>query len=172
LVGTGVLALAGCNGSFAGSGTMHIPSGRGVALTAMHVECSPSTQQARGFLLYLDPVAHVRIVSTILSPATIYPPDYFQQLIGGDGLSPVVLGGPPNGTIELPQVRCDNDPNQGHYQGAFGKGAQAGTFTYDINADASCTSGFRAEVSITSGPGNGYDNDSCITGRVRPLSVK
>jgi hypothetical protein len=149
---------------------MHIPSGRGVALTAMHVECSPSTQQVHGFLFYLDPASRVRILSTILSPATFYPVDVF-QLARGDGLSPAVLGAP-NGNVELPQSQCDNDPSQGHYQGVFGNGAQAGTFTYDVNADPSCTSGFRAQVHITSGPGNGYDNDSCITGRVRPLTVK
>lgn len=177
-----VAALAGCQGSFEGSGTMR-STVTGKATTVLRIECSPSTQRVTGFVAFVDPAAKVVIKTAALVSAiddTDYSDyyDYLDYLDGIGGLRPInPVGGSP--------LSCDNDADEGHYLGAYGAAlpapgvlpsvsslpSGAGLFSYDVEANEDCTSGYEVSIAVSSGRYAGYNNDGCVTGKIRPLQV-
>src|SRR5437660_912664 len=85
-----VTLLAGCNGSFAGSGTVTTPNG--LAATSFELKCSVTTQAASGFLSYKDPAARIRFYSEALQLTSGIPDDVSSFVSGVTGRSAVSLG--------------------------------------------------------------------------------
>lgn len=167
LVLAGLAATAGCNGSFSGGGTMPAASGAGKAITLMKVVCSPSTQQVTGVLAYADPSARVSVTSKILSRGSTFGE---VPALGLNEFPRLVSNQP--GIAMVPTDTCDNDPSRGRYVGTYGQAGSLGTFSYAVDADSRCQSGYSVAVSFQGGRFAGYSNDGCVTGTIRPITAK
>lgn len=178
LAASGLVALSACNGSFEGGGSMPAPGGGALkAGLAMHVECSPTTQLVRGGIVYSDPTAQVYLTTSTLSRGLVGFPNEILSELGGLRLAPSIPGLPTEFT-----ATCDNDATQGHYTGIYGRNigvgsfgdlpTSLGTFTLDLNADQSCSSRYRATIAMAGGRYDGYRNSGCVSGMIRPLTVR
>ena len=143
-----VAALAGCNGSFTGSGTMIGKKGT-PAIIKMSVLCDPNTQTVSGSFLYTDPMAGISVRGAAVDRALI-------STYGG----------------YYEPAQCDNDESEAHYV-VRSKTQEVRvdvqqTPTYN---GRTCTSGYAVTVAILSGKGAGYQNASCVRGTMTPITV-
>ncbi len=163
--GVGLVMLTGCNGSFAGSGTMESATGRGVATMSFSIRCDPNTQTVSGGLTYSDSAARTSLTArpTERGYADDYPYPYpYPYPI------PAVQEGPGSEYV----AECDNDQEEGHYVGTYTGSVngryRSGTIRVDLQMTGECRGG--AYVSIVLDDWS-YSNEGCLdSGRVVPTS--
>jgi hypothetical protein len=161
IAGTGAAVLTGCdtgNGSFQGSGVI-VSSQARTAVSSVTGPIAITSKLNAGYANFTVLCHPNGGVSGSLSYV-----DPFHR---------VQLQGTPT---ELPFLDyCDNNTTHGEYLGTFTSSQDhtSGDFTFEIDADPSCQSGFRAALYLSDGAGQygTYSNSGCFYGQLTPLYV-
>lgn len=138
-----MLVLVGCNGSFAGKGSLVSQGGTGSASLVFRVLCDAGTNTVTGVVKYSDRAAGVQLNGKANGNGSAYGVPY----------------------------ECDGDRTAGHYVGSYTSSyGTPGAFVIDLLASSSeCGGKGLVTIAATSGVHAGYTNTSCFKGTIRPL---